>query len=63
MRTKWQFGIGSGNTLTWSLKGNRCHGDGQQTLGKSDRTSSRKIYSGCCHRFIIIKMEGMGFGI
>ncbi len=45
VRTQWQFGPSDGNILAWALMGNPRDGDARQPLGKSNRTSSRKINS------------------
>ena len=37
--------------------GNPLDGDARQSAGKSNRTSSRKIYSVCCHFLIKINRK------
>lgn len=37
--------------------GNSLDGDARQSAGKSNRTSSRKIYSVCCHFLMKDKPE------
>ena len=49
VRTQWQFGPGDGNIPARTLMGNPHDGDAWQSAGKSNRTSSRKIYSVCRH--------------
>ena len=54
MRTQWQFGPGDGNIPARTLMGNPHGGDAWQFAGKSNRTSSRKIYSACRHCLLSI---------
>lgn len=38
--------------------GNPHDGDAWQSAGKANRTSSRKIYSACCHFFYMKQPKG-----